>query len=156
MSEERSADSIRASRHEGAGGAAVAESTEPHQTAPHPLRRAFRLIATVIFFYVMLLEVVLAVGFVCVLVGIDPSTWFVDLVYRVVERTMQPFRGLFTAIEFGTGSSDDVQPTIEGSIVFAMIAYGIVALAANDLAEWLGRPRPGRTGDNDDAGAGIG
>ena len=65
----------------------------------------------------------------------------VDLVYRTVDRTMQPFRGLFTAIEFGTGSTEDVRPTVESSIVFAMIVYGIIALAAHDLAEWLGRSR---------------
>ena len=108
---------------------------------PHWLRRGVRLIATAIFWYVMLLEVVLAIGFVCLLVGIEPSSWFVDLVYRTVDRTMQPFRGLFTAIEFGTGSTEDVRPTVESSIVFAMIVYGIIALAAHDLAEWLGRSR---------------
>jgi hypothetical protein len=91
----------------------------------------------------MLLEVVLLIGFVFLLIGIEPSSWFVDLVYRTVDRTMQPFRGLFTAVEFGTGSTEEVRPTIESSIVFAMIVYGIIALAAHDFAEWLGRSRRG-------------
>ncbi len=108
---------------------------------PHPLRRAFRLIATAIFIYVMLVEIVLSIGFVFLLFGIEPSSWFVDVVYRTVDRTMQPFRGLFTAIEFGTDSPAEVQPAVESSIVFAMIVYGIIALAAHDMAEWLGRPR---------------
>jgi len=108
---------------------------------PHSLRRIVRVIAMLVFAYVMVVELILIVGFLCLLFGIEPASWFVDVVYRSVDRTMQPFRSLFTAIEFGTGSTDEVQPRIESSIVFAMIVYGIIALAAHDLAEWLGRPR---------------
>ena len=130
----------RSARPEPGGSDSSDPSTDGHPE-PHPLRRVFRLIATVIFWYVMLLEVVLAIGFVFVLFGLDASTWFADLVYRTVERTMAPFRGVFTAIEYGTGSTEAVQPAIESSLVFAMIVYGIIALAAHDFAEWLGRPR---------------
>lgn len=109
---------------------------------PHPLRRVIRLLANVVFVYVLVVEAILLIGFVCLLFGIEPASWFVDVVYRSVDRTMQPFRWLFTAIEFGTGSSEEVQPRIESAIVFAMVVYGIIALAAHDLAEWVGRPRP--------------
>ena len=108
---------------------------------PHPLRRIVRVIAMLVFAYVMVVELILLIGFLCLLFGIEPASWFVDVVYRSVDRTMQPFRALFTAIEFGTGSTEEVTPRIESSIVFAMIVYGIIALAAHDLAEWVGRPR---------------
>lgn len=100
-----------------------------------------RLLARAVLVYVVVVEVLLAIGFICLLFGIEPASWFVDVVYRSVERTMAPFRGLFTAIQFGTGSNEEVRPTIESSIPFAMIAYGIVGLAAHDLAEWIGRRR---------------
>ena len=108
---------------------------------PRPVLRGARWVAMAIYLYVMLIEVILVIGFVCLLFGVEPASWFADWVYRSVERTMQPFSGIFTAIEFGTGSTDEVMPTIESSILFAMIVYGIIALAAHDLIEWLGRPR---------------
>ena len=91
--------------------------------------------------YVVLVEILLLVGFVCLLFGIEPASWIVETVYRSVERAMQPFRGMFDAIQFGTESDVEVDSVIESSIPFAMIVYGIVGLAAHDLAEWIGRPR---------------
>jgi hypothetical protein len=109
-----------------------------------PVLRVARLLVNAVFVYTLLIEIVLLIGFVCLLFGIEPSTWFVDWIYRIVERTMQPFRGIFSAIQFGTGSDEDVRPAIESSILFAMIVYGIIALFAHDLVEWLGRRRDDR------------
>jgi len=106
-------------------------------------RRAIRFLANAIFLYVVVVEVLLLIGFICLVVGLEPASWFVDVVYRSVDRTMQPFRGMFTAIEFGTGANQEVRPTVESSIMFAMIVYGIIALASRDLVDWLGRPRRG-------------
>lgn len=100
-----------------------------------------RVLAIAVLVYVLIIEVLLAIGFVCVMFGVEPSSWIVDMVYRSVERVMAPFRGIFTAIEIGTGSSEPVEPAIESSIIFAMVVYGIIALVVNDLAEWIGRPR---------------
>ena len=104
-----------------------------------PVLRTARLLSYAVFGYVMIVEVVLAIGFVCLLVGVEPASWFVDLVYRSVDRAMAPFRGMFpsTSLE----SSEEVDPILESSILFAMVVYGIIALAAHDLAEWIGRPR---------------
>ena len=108
---------------------------------PRPVLRLARWIAMAIYLYVVLIEIILAIGFVMLLFGVEPASWFADWIYRSVDRTMQPFRGIFSAIEFGTGSTDEVKPAIESAIPFAMIVYGIIALAAHDLVEWLGRPR---------------
>lgn len=142
MSDEPAEDPRRAHAATVAGSAPAAETTAPpDEPHPHPLRRIVRVLAMAVFVYVMIVELILLVGFVCLLFGIEPASWFVDLVYRSVERTMHPFESLFTAIEFGTGSTENVQPRIESSITFAMIVYGVIALAAHDLAEWVGRPR---------------
>ena len=113
----------------------------PGGDEPHPLRRIIRVLAIAVFVYVMVIEVILVIGFVCLLFGIEPGSWFVDIVYRSVERTMQPFRWVFAEIEFATGTDDQIESRIESAMVFAMIVYGIIALAAHDFAEWAGRPR---------------
>lgn len=108
---------------------------------PRPLLTLARWLAIAVYVYVMLIEITLLIGFLLLLIGVEPASWFVDWVYRSVERTMQPFSGIFSAIEFGTGGAEQIEPTFESSIPFAMIVYGILALAAHDLVEWLGRPR---------------
>ncbi len=110
-------------------------------TRQRPVKRVARLLASAVFLSVLVIELVLLIGFVCLLFGIEPSTWLAEWVYRSVDRTMQPFRGIFTAVEFGTGGTTQVEPIVESSILFAMVVYGIVGLAAHDLIQWLGRSR---------------
>jgi len=112
-----------------------------HRSAPSPVLRVARLLATAVFVYVVIVEITLLIGFVCLLVGADPSNWLAEWIYRSVDRTMRPFRGMFTAIEFGLNGTTEVEPVVESSILFAMVVYGIIALAAHDLVAWLGRSR---------------
>jgi len=121
-------------------GVESVEADDQQHSGPGPVLRGVRVLSIAVLVYVLIIEVLLAIGFVCVLFGVEPSAWIVDVVYRSVERVMAPFRGIFSAIEFGTGSSEPVEPAIESSILFAMVVYGIIALVANDLAEWIGRP----------------
>ena len=114
---------------------------DPTPKDPPPVLRVARLLAYAVFVYVVIVEVTLLIGFVYLLVGAEPSNWLAEWIYRSVERTMQPFRGMFTAIEFGLNGTTQVEPVVESSILFAMVVYGIIALAAHDLVEWLGRPR---------------
>ena len=114
---------------------------DPTPQGPPPVLRVARLLAYAVFVYVVIVEVTLLIGFVCLLVGVEPSNWLAEWIYRSVDRTMQPFRGMFTAIEFGLGESSEIEPVVESSILFAMIVHGIIALAAHDLVQWLGRPR---------------
>jgi len=114
-------------------------SDEPHRDETRPVLRAARLLAGAVFVYVVVVEITLVIGFVCLLVGAEPSDWLAEWIYRSVDRTMQPFRGLFTAIEFGTDGATKIEPVIETSILFAMVVYGIIALAAHDLVAWIGR-----------------
>lgn len=60
-----------------------------------------RALGYVVYAYVVLTEIVLALGFVLLLFGANPDPPFVQWAYRSLERAMEPFRGIFTSIELG-------------------------------------------------------
>jgi uncharacterized protein YggT (Ycf19 family) len=95
-----------------------------------------RAISYLVYFYLIVVEIILFLGFFLLLFGANPSAGFTEWVYRNLDRVMAPFRGIFTPIELGTTSSD-VPAVFETSVVFAMIVYGIVALALSALIGWL-------------------
>jgi hypothetical protein len=52
-------------------------------------------------------------------------------VYRALDRVMKPFRGIFESVDLSGNSVLDV------SVLFAMIVYGMLALALRALIDWL-------------------
>lgn len=98
---------------------------------------AARLISYVVYFYVLVVEVLLFLGFFLLLFGANQSAGFSEWIYRSVDRAMKPFRGLFTPIELGTTTGNDVESVFEPSVLFAMIVYGILAIAVGALVSWL-------------------
>jgi hypothetical protein len=52
---------------------------------------------------------------------------------------MEPFRGIFTPIELGTTSGNNVESIFETSVLFAMIVYAIVAIVIYGFASWLSK-----------------
>ncbi len=102
----------------------------------HAILWISRAVTFLVYLYVLAVEIILLLGFVLLLGGANPSTSFVQWVYRSLGRTMQPFRGIFAPIELGI-TGNDVQSIFETSVVFAMIIYGIVALAVSALLGWL-------------------
>src|SRR6056297_836609 len=97
-----------------------------------------RAISYLVYAYLLVVEVILLLGFVLLLFGANPSAGFTEWVYRNLDRVMEPFRGIFTPIELGR-AGNDVASIFETSVVFAMIFYGIVALAFGALIAWLSR-----------------
>ena len=95
-----------------------------------------RLMTWVVYAYVIVVEIILFLGFLLLLLGANPSSGFVEWVYRSVDRAMRPFRGIFEPIELGV-TGNDVPSIFESSIVFAMVIYGLVALALSGLIHWL-------------------
>jgi uncharacterized protein YggT (Ycf19 family) len=75
--------------------------------------------------------VLLLLGFFLLLFGANPHAAFAEWVYRGLRRVMEPFRGLFEPVQLNGRSVLDV------SILFAMIVYGIVALALDAAIRWL-------------------
>jgi uncharacterized protein YggT (Ycf19 family) len=75
--------------------------------------------------------IVLTFGFFLLLFGANPDAAFAEWVYRSLDRVMAPFRALLESIQLNGESVLDV------SVLFAMIVYGIVALALRALIDWL-------------------
>lgn len=90
----------------------------------------------VVYVYVMAIEIILTLGFVLLLLGANPSSSFVEWIYRSLDRVMRPFRGIFEPVELGTGGND-VPSVFEPSVLFAMIVYAIVALVVHAALTWL-------------------
>ena len=84
-----------------------------------------------IYAFVIVALVVLALGFCLLLLGANPDAAFAEWVYRALDRVMAPFRGLFESVVING------QSVLDASVLFAMIMYGIVALALGALIEWL-------------------
>ncbi len=84
-----------------------------------------------IYAFVIVALVVLALGFSLLLLGANPDAAFAEWVYRALDRVMAPFRGLFESVVING------QSVLDASVLFAMIIYGIVALALGALIEWL-------------------
>jgi hypothetical protein len=97
---------------------------------------ALRAISYLVYFYLIVVEIILLIGFFLLLFGANPTAGFTEWAYRNLDRVMDPFRGIFSPIELGT-TGNDVAATFDTSVLFAMIVYGIVALLFSVLIGWL-------------------
>jgi hypothetical protein len=97
---------------------------------------ATRVISYLIYFYVVVVEIILVIGFFLLLFGANPSAGFTQWAYRNLDRVMEPFRGIFAPIQLGT-TSGNVEAVFDTSVLFAMIIYGIVAMLLSALTRWL-------------------
>jgi hypothetical protein len=95
-----------------------------------------RVVSYLIYFYVIVVEIILVIGFFLLLFGANPSAGFTEWAYRNLDRVMEPFRGIFTPIQLGT-TSGNVDAVFDTSVLFAMIVYGIIAIALSALTRWL-------------------
>lgn len=129
--------------YEHASGGTVSDPAYGDIQHRHPVRRGFLLAARglsyFVYAWVVLVEVVLVTGFFLLLFGANPSSDFVEWTYRSLDRAMEPFRGIFTPIELGTTPGNQVDSIFETSVLFAMIVYGLLALAMDAALDWLGR-----------------
>ena len=97
---------------------------------------AVRAISYLVYFYLIVVEIILVIGFFLLLFGANPTAGFTQWAYRNLDRVMAPFRGIFSPIELGT-TGNEVAATFDTSVLFAMIIYGIVALLFSALIGWL-------------------
>jgi hypothetical protein len=116
----------------------------PEEPEPHVMRSTGRVTAMiarfigyVVYVYILFVEVILAIGFFLLLLGANPSSGFVQWAYRNLDRTMKPFRGIFTPIELGTTNGNQVESIFDTSVLFAMIIYGIIGLLVHAAIQWL-------------------
>ena len=113
------------------GAAAAGLLRTMHDSSKGHIVWAGRALVYLVYFFVTVALIVLTFGFFLLLFGANPDAAFAEWVYRALDRVMAPFRGLFESIELNGDSVLDV------SVLFAMIVYGIVALALRALIDWL-------------------
>jgi hypothetical protein len=95
-----------------------------------------RAVGYFVYFYLIVVEIILLIGFFLLLFGANPTAGFTQWAYRNLDRVMDPFRGIFSPIELGT-TGNDVPATFDTSVLFAMIIYGILALLFGAVIQWL-------------------
>jgi uncharacterized protein YggT (Ycf19 family) len=113
------------------GTAAAGWLATVHDSSKEQLVWAGRALVYLVYFFATLALIVLTFGFFLLLFGANPDAAFAEWVYRSLDRVMAPFRGLFESIQLNGQSVLDV------SVLFAMIVYGIVAMALRALIDWL-------------------
>jgi uncharacterized protein YggT (Ycf19 family) len=102
-----------------------------HDSSKEHIVWAARALVDLVYFFVTVALIILTFGFFLLLFGANPDAAFAEWVYRSLERVMAPFRGLFESIPLNGQSVLDV------SVLFAMIVYGIAAMALRALIDWL-------------------
>jgi uncharacterized protein YggT (Ycf19 family) len=126
-----------------------AQSTQPPAREPATtLMRIARWLVLFVYAIAIIATVVLTITFFLRLFGANTSAPFVEWMYRSADRFMQPFRGIFPPVE-GSGRS-----VLDVSVLFAMLMYGLFAVAVHALVVWLDRklymaslPRSGAPGE---------
>src|SRR4051794_36691121 len=93
--------------------------------------RIARALTYLVYAFVLITLVILVLGFFLLLFGANPDAPFAEWAYRSLARVMAPFRGLFEPVPLNGNS------VLDPSVIFAMIVYGIVALALQGLIDWL-------------------
>jgi hypothetical protein len=102
-----------------------------HDSSKEHIVWAARALVYLVYFFVTVALTILTFGFFLLLFGANPDAAFAEWVYRSLARVMAPFRGLFESIPLNGQSVLDV------SVLFAMIVYGIAAMALRALIDWL-------------------
>jgi hypothetical protein len=83
-----------------------------------------------VYYILGVLEVLFAFRLIFKLLGANPGSTFVSLIYTISGAFLAPFSGIFrAAVNKGIETKSVLEPTtIIAMIVYALIAYGIVRL----------------------------
>jgi uncharacterized protein YggT (Ycf19 family) len=95
--------------------------------------RVSRVLVLFIYGFAIVCTVILAMAFFLELFNANETTPFVRWVFRATDRIMQPFRGIFPAVEGESGSLFDP------ALLFAMFMYWLFALGMHGLVNWIDR-----------------
>ena len=95
--------------------------------------RVSRVLVLFIYGFAIVCTVILAMAFFLELFNANEATPFVRWVFRATDRIMQPFRGIFPAVEGESGS------VFDPALLFAMFMYWLLALGMHALIGWIDR-----------------
>lgn len=90
-----------------------------------------KVITILVYTYFIVASVFLIVGFFLLLFGANPNTPFVKFVYHFASLFLQPFREIFPGHQISDRSY------FSGAALFAIIMYGIGALAIHSLITYV-------------------
>lgn len=109
-------------------GATVQQQTKRVQTESAPDTKTTA--QNIIWYILGLVEVLIGLRFVLKLLGANPASSFVDLIYNVTGVLTAPFDSIFGVTKTTTGQTHSVfEPSIlVAAVVYALIAWGIVKL----------------------------
>ena len=84
----------------------------------------------IVYYLLGIIEAFFAFRLIFKLLGANPESTFVSLIYTVSGAFLAPFSGIFrTAVNKGIETKSVLEPaTIIAMIVYALIAYGIVKI----------------------------
>jgi uncharacterized protein YggT (Ycf19 family) len=140
------ADARRAvSRERVAGPQGAVETRREHVVVPSETARktaTARRIQRVISFVVGTLVVLLAIRFVLLLLGANPASAFVALMYGLTQPLTAPFQGIFGEPTVGAS-------VVEWASIVAMICYGLVGFGLNRLVDVVAKPARPRVEDGE-------
>ena len=101
--------------------------------------RVSRVLVLFIYGFAIVCTVILAMAFFLELFNANEGTSFVEWVFRATDRIMQPFRGIFPAVEGESGS------LLDPALLFAMFMYWLLAIGMQALVGWIDRKIAART-----------
>jgi hypothetical protein len=85
-------------------------------------------VATIIYFLLVVLEVILALRFFFRLLGASQDNSFIQFLYHLSQVFVAPFNGIFHDQALGTRSVFELS-TLIAMLVSALLAWGLVALS---------------------------
>ncbi|HET8930329.1 MAG TPA: YggT family protein [Acidimicrobiales bacterium] len=94
--------------------------------------RFAKVLVWLVYAYFIVALVILVLMFFLQLFNASTAAEFTQWVYRSGDRVLQPFRGIFPTHEV-----NDQGSVIDFAVLFAIIVYGILALATHTLVDWL-------------------
>jgi YGGT family len=110
----------------------VARQTTLQQTGDSEAREvsSSRTIEYVVYFFLGMIEILLAFRFMLKLTGASTASAFVRGIYSVTNIFIMPFEGIFRrAVNQGAETSSIFEPsTLVAMLVYAVIAWGIVKM----------------------------
>jgi uncharacterized protein YggT (Ycf19 family) len=92
-----------------------------------------RVLTWLIYAFAVTAIAFLSTAFFLELFNANESAPFVRWVERATRVLMQPFRGIFPAVEGENGS------VFDAALLFAIFMYGLLALAMHALLDWINR-----------------
>jgi len=111
-------------------GEVLNEKTTTNQTNATTTQKGVFKAQYIVYYVLGLVEIVLALRLILKLLGANPASGFVSLVYSVTGVFIAPFAAIFpVATTEGVSATAVLEPaTIIAMIVYALVAWGISAL----------------------------